>query len=265
MPWIQANGVSLRYRLQGDGPRVLVLLHEMGGCLESWDRVVPALCARFRVLRFDARGAGLSEKRRDAFGIDDLADDLGALLAALELPMPVALAGCAVGAAVALRFAARRPGRANAVLALAPATGLAPQRREAVLALAEQFERHGVRERVTQRFDHAYPAHYFDDPAQREQVLGRLLANDPHTYAATYRMLCALDMDADLAAIACPVRVVAGRHDTTRPAQDLEQLARRIGGAEFRVIDSGHAMPILSPAAVARELLDFLAGDRVAW
>src|SRR5437773_12566776 len=64
MHFIEANGVGLRYELTGNGNRTLVLIHEMGGSLESWDEVAPRLAAGRRVLPYDTRGAGLSEKVR---------------------------------------------------------------------------------------------------------------------------------------------------------------------------------------------------------
>lgn len=261
MHFADANGGSLRYELSGEGPCLLVLLHEMGGCLESWDEVLPIVGEQFRVLRFDARGAGLSEKRRSGFGINDLGNDLVGLLEALHITQPVALAGCAVGAATALHFAAHAPQRVLGVVAMAPATGLVPEKKAGILELAMQFEIQGVRERILQRFDHSYPPHYFADPRIRARVRGRLLGNDPFSYAATYRMLCTLDMEADFTKIRCPVLVIAGQHDTTRPPEVLQQVAKAISDARFGVIDSGHAMPILSPALVAREILEFFNGD----
>src|ERR1700746_1551689 len=64
MTWIEVNGTSLRYELSGSGKTTLVLVHEMGGTLDSWDRVLPALNNTRQVLRYDTRGAGLSEKIR---------------------------------------------------------------------------------------------------------------------------------------------------------------------------------------------------------
>ena len=92
MPFIEVNGVGLRYELSGRGERTLVLIHEMGGSLESWDEVAPVLAANRRVLRYDTRGAGLSEKVRGALCIDTMVDDLGALLDALGIAGKVALA-----------------------------------------------------------------------------------------------------------------------------------------------------------------------------
>ena len=68
--WIEVNGAALRYDLQGQGASTLVLIHEMGGTLESWNDVLPPLTLRRRVLRYDTRGAGLSEKVRGPLSID---------------------------------------------------------------------------------------------------------------------------------------------------------------------------------------------------
>ncbi len=79
MQFIEVNGAALRCELSGGGASTVVLVHEMGGTLESWDVVAPRLAAKRRVLRYDTRGAGLSEKVRGALTFDTMADDLVAL------------------------------------------------------------------------------------------------------------------------------------------------------------------------------------------
>src|SRR6266480_2546655 len=72
----QSGGVGRRYELSGKGDRTLVLVHEMGGSLESWDDVAPRLAETRRVLRYDTRGAGMSQKVRGELGIDTMAGDI---------------------------------------------------------------------------------------------------------------------------------------------------------------------------------------------
>ncbi|MDR3533924.1 MAG: alpha/beta fold hydrolase, partial [Rhodopila sp.] len=93
MNWIEVNGTSLRYEVSGSGPTTLVLVHEMGGTLDSWDQVLPALNNGRRVLRYDMRGSGLSEKIKGAVTWNQMADDLAGLLDALGITGKVALAG----------------------------------------------------------------------------------------------------------------------------------------------------------------------------
>src|SRR5258708_8134307 len=133
MNFIESGGVGIRYELSGKGDRTLVLVHEMGGSLESWDDVAPRLAETRRVLRYDTRGAGMSQKVRGELGIDTMAGDIAALLDALGIAGKVALAGVAVGGGIALHFAARYPERASAIAFGSPATGIAPDHRAAAL------------------------------------------------------------------------------------------------------------------------------------
>ena len=70
------NQTSLRYQLSGNGSRTLVLLHEMGMSLESWDYLYGPLSAQYRVLRYDLRGFGLSEKLTGAVTMEQEVADL---------------------------------------------------------------------------------------------------------------------------------------------------------------------------------------------
>jgi pimeloyl-ACP methyl ester carboxylesterase len=72
MGFIEVNGAALRSDLVGSGAATLVLIHEMGGTLESWDLVLPNLSAQRRVLRYDTRGAGLSQKVRGTLSVDTM-------------------------------------------------------------------------------------------------------------------------------------------------------------------------------------------------
>src|SRR5262245_58436267 len=110
MPWIEANGASLRYELSGSGKQTLVLVHEAGGCLESYEDALPGLEKDFRVLRYDQRGFGMSEKVRE-LTFETVVTDLAALLDALKITSPVHMAGCAMGADFSVGFAARHPKR----------------------------------------------------------------------------------------------------------------------------------------------------------
>ncbi len=245
--WIEANGVQLRYELQAGPPRTIVLLHEMGGMLESWDAVVPLLARFASVLRYDQRGAGLSEKPPGPYAIAQAADDLAGLLAALTIAEPVAVVGAAVGAAVAAAFAARHP-RATAALALlAPATVLDEAKRSLTERRIAAIERLGIRQAF---------ADETAEPRSRYEELR--LAADPAALAATWRMLAGLDLEADLAAIRCPSLVVAGRHDAARPPEHVAGVANKIAGAEFLVLETGHVMAIDTPELVASTLRDFL-------
>ena len=258
MNWLEANGVGLRYDLTGSGARTLALVHEMGGSLDSWDLVLPALAAGRRVLRYDTRGAGQSEKVHGALALDTMVDDLAALLDALGIEGPVSLAGCAVGAAIAIRFAARLPERTAALIAMSPATGLAGERRAAGLQRADTVERDGMRAVVEPSLAASYPPVLRGDEARYRAFRARWLGNDPRSFAAISRMLAEAAMDGDFARIRCPTLVIAGTHDRLRPPDAVEPIARAIPGARLRILETGHFMAVQTPQPVAEAMTAFL-------
>ena len=258
MDWIEANGAALRYQLQGTGPATVVLIHEMGGTLESWDEVAPRLARRRRVLRYDTRGAGLSEKIRGIASIDTMADDLAGLLEALAIGAKVAVAGIAVGGAIAIHFAARHAGRTAALIAMSPAIGMAPERRAATLANIDAMEAGGLRAGMDAALAPSYPQALRGDRARFARTRAQRLGNDPASQAAIYRMLVGLDLSADLAAITCPTLVIAGRLDGLRPPAVVEPVARAIVGAEYTVLETAHFMAAQTPELIADAIERFL-------
>ena len=258
MDWIEVNGTALRYELTGSAERTLVLVHEMGGTLESWDGVLPAL-QNWRALRYDMRGAGMSEKIREPVTFDTMADDLAALLGALGINMPIALAGCAVGSGIALRFASRFPDRVSALVAMAPATGIAADRRAATETRAAAIAARGPSGVIEESFAGSYPPEVRRDPEAYRRFRARWLGNDPDSFAAIYRMLIASGIEADLPRITAPALLIAGMHDRLRPPTLVRTLLDRIPHARFAELDTGHFMAVQTPDLVAAAIMDFLA------
>src|SRR5262249_10954107 len=108
VPWMDANGISIHFELAGHGPSV-VLLHEMGGTLDSWDGIAPALGERFRTLRYDQRGSGLSEKVRQPITTEILVEDLEAVLQGSGLAAPYHFVTVAAATMQALIYMTRHP------------------------------------------------------------------------------------------------------------------------------------------------------------
>ena len=100
MPWTTANGISINYQLAGQSGPVVVLLHEMGGTLDSWDAVAPGLAETYRVLRYDQRGAGLTEKVRQEYSNEDAVNDLEGVLARRVRARERRAAGCQLARAL---------------------------------------------------------------------------------------------------------------------------------------------------------------------
>jgi 3-oxoadipate enol-lactonase len=256
--WVDANGLSLRYSLEGAGDSTVVLLHEMGGSLESWDDVVaPLLAAGHRVLRFDQRGCGQSEKPRGEINQALLAADLAALLDGLRPPAPWHLVGVAASCVPALTLAVDRPDTVGRLVLCNPVTGVSVERGAALRERAELAETAGLRVALPQTLDRSWPADLGSPEAYR-RYRARYLANDPVCFAGHNRALIGVDVGPTVARLAAPVLVVGGRFDQVRPVDGSRAFAEAIPGARFEYVDSGHMMPPQAPEALAALIVAFL-------
>ena len=260
MNWIEVNGTSLRYDLSGEGPSTLVLIHEMGGTLDSWDQCLSGLNNGRRVLRYDTRGAGLSEKINGAVTWDDMAGDLRALLDALDITGKVGLAGIAVGGAIGVRFAATYPDRAAALVAHGPAPGVAADRRAQTLERAATVEAGGMRGVVETSLAASYPPVVRHNDQVFRAFRARWLANDPQSFAAINRMLASQDISSDLVKVACPALLTAGRHDGLRPPSIIEPMAKQMPNAEFLELNTGHFASVQTPGTMGQAIHYFMHG-----
>ena len=84
--FVDVGGTRLFCRVEGqhDGP-VVLLHHSLATDLRSWDRIVPALGADYKVVRFDARGHGKSGVPAGPYDLPSLAEDVVRLMDRLEI------------------------------------------------------------------------------------------------------------------------------------------------------------------------------------
>ncbi|MFT4046787.1 MAG: alpha/beta fold hydrolase [Solimonas sp.] len=258
------NQQSLRYNLSGEGRQTVVLLHEMGMTLESWDPIMPALEAHYRVLRYDLRGFGLSQKIAGTVTFADEVADLKALLDTLRIDGPVALVGGAVGGAVALQFAAAYPERVRALVGLSPATGAANDaQRTLLLASADHVERTPMRDYLDASFDDIYPvALRRGHPERVAAFRGQQLSTDRASMAATLRMIAGTDFAPVLKSVQCPSLIVAAALYAQRPLDSVRAVADALPRGRFAVLQTGHFIATESPELLTPLLLDFLAAPQ---
>ncbi|HEY0286385.1 MAG TPA: alpha/beta hydrolase [Pseudomonas sp.] len=262
MQWIKINGNVLRYELSPENGPMLVLIHEMGGTLESWDTPCTRLNNRFRTLRYDVRGSGLSEKIVGQTTVDEQVDDLYALLAALPIEGPIALAGVAVGAAIAIRFAARYPQLISHLIGFSPACGVAPHARHATLECAAAIRHEGLRELIPQLLEKTWPAPLRTDPQAFESFSHRWLSADPQSFAAIFSMLARMELEDDLPRLPSRTLFIAGEYDGLRPPSEIDRLAALASHIETLHVASGHFMPVQSPQWVITLLEQYILDNR---
>ena len=257
--WVEANGTWLRFADEGAGDATVVLVHEMGGTLDSWDDVVPYLSQTYRVLRYDMRGFGLSQKIFGSYTLDDAISDLAGFIDAFDLKGPVALVGGAVGAGVSMRVAALRPGQIKALVAMGPATEIAEERQAGTRAMPDRIASLGIRRLIDESVaPGSFPEHLRSDPERYRRFRAQQASMDPESFAATFEMLLGGVYQPYFSQIACPTLVIAGEFDKVRTPEMVAPVARQIPGARYAVIPSGHFMAVQTPELVGEMIAGFL-------
>ncbi len=259
--WIDLDGVSLRYEYRrGRGP-VLVLLHELGGSLESWDDVVALLPADVAILRYDQRGAGMSQKIAAPIALTEHVGDLRALIQSLRIEAAVALAGQAVGAAVAAAYALAHPSAVSHYVGLAPAMGVPPELQVTALLRAQALAGSSLRPDGEAIVDMAYPEALRTDQARYFAYRNRWLSTDSRSLGAMFEMLAKMNIGPELHRLSARSLFVAGTFDTFRPPAEVDRVARMVPHCEVLHIPSGHLMATQSPRLIKTLLAGFVHAD----
>ena len=210
----------------------------------------------FCVLRYDQRGAGLSEKVRQDFTNDMLVEDFEALAESSGPQAALSFCHCRSRSDTSVAFSGKAPRPRGALVLCNPAPGVDASRAAALDERAAFAMREGMRASLPTTLALSYPPQ-LGERAAYEAYLGRYLANDPVGFGLAFRCLARTNMLHMLPQIRCPVMVVAGRHDTVRPHAGTAELAKKIPGARFELIEeAGHFMPSTGAASNSLALLD---------
>jgi pimeloyl-ACP methyl ester carboxylesterase len=118
MPIARVNGVALHHALVGEGEPI-VLVHGSWDSHADWNLLVPLLAPPFRVVTYDRRGHGRSERSAGQGSVREDVADLAALIEALDLA-PAWVAGNSFGGSITLRLAAERPDVVRGIVAHEP-------------------------------------------------------------------------------------------------------------------------------------------------
>jgi pimeloyl-ACP methyl ester carboxylesterase len=161
MTTADANGVRLAYEIHATGEIPLVMVHGSWLSRRNWDWVVPHLADSFRVLTYDRRGHGESERPSGQGSVREDVADLAALIEHLELA-PAWVAGQSFGGSITLRLAAERPDLLRGIIAHEPPLFSLVAEEPAVAPMVEGFAQllAAVTERIASG-DHAGAAEQF--------------------------------------------------------------------------------------------------------
>ncbi len=247
MAYIQTpDGICLRLCDRGQGERPFVLVHGWKQSHRLWDTTIAGLEERHRVVAFDLRGMGESDKPKSQYDFDELASDLEFILGELDLE-DVTLVGWSMGCTVSLQHMHRGGERIGRLILVAGPLrltrtadfphALTQEELDAYLADAEHWP---VRERafVAESLGEADP--------ELVDWLTRIALQTPLDVALkVVREQAKLDMRSVVEGLAVPVLAVYGRHDRFWPTSLADWIADHAPRGD-RVIfeESAHCLPL---------------------
>jgi len=260
MPKVAVADGEIYYEEAGRG-EPLIFVSGLGGTGSYWGPQVPAFSSRFRVITYDHRGTGSSDRLQRAFSIDQMTAELAQLMDALKIER-AHLVGWSTGGAIGQTLAIEQPRRIARLVLCSTWTHCDPWFRRLFDARREILRQGGAELYAAFYPLWVYPPEYVNArDAGIEEERRQAVAGAPPVAVAMGRIdaLLAFDRRAGLPRIKAPTLVVASDNDYVIPSYHAEALARAVPGARLVILrGGGHANTATQPEAFNRMVLEFL-------
>lgn len=245
MPVLSANGETIHYLKEGDGPAV-ALIHSLGSSVQMWRALIAALKDRYTVVACDARGHGNSSGKGEC-SVATAAQDLNAVLDHLGIAQ-CHLVGISTGGPVALTLAAQLPDLVRSLVLADTSARPVEGSKQRVEATAEAIAYVSMEEFGTQYAAEALlPTTSLD---VQDELAGVIAKVNPKVYIQLMRSAVLGDFAALLAAVKAPTLVLIGENDTIAPRSESDFLVQNIANAKLEVVPAaGHLACLDNPAA----------------
>jgi len=219
MPTAQVNGITMYYEQHGAG-EPLLLINGLGADITLLTAIMNSFARRCRVVAFDNRGAGRTDKPDVPYTIELMAADTAALLDVLHLER-VNVLGISMGGRIALELALSHPDRVGRlVLVSTSAAG---------------------RGKVTV----SWPIRLLL-PLKWAGLLRGKYPQPRYAYLRQRRASTSYDATNRLGNIHAPTLILHGRRDRSMPVQLAERMHAAIDGSQIEIFRSGHMFFLFS-------------------
>ena len=269
---LEWGGARLRYAVGGpaEGDRTpLVLVHGLGGTIENWRALAPALAERHRVVVPDLPGHGHSEPLEGTPDIAAFAESVLAVTAE-ACAAPAVWIGHSLGGLLALRAVGLRPDAVRGVV-LAAAAGPSATSRAARVALTmlgliqpgkliAPYRQSWSRSRLGRQAAFGWWGVADADALEPELAEAFLVGPAHHTNTRQAgRALLASDPRGEVERVACPALLLWGASDTWVPLADGMEYARRLHAPLRAIAGCGHLLIGERPDACRAAIEEFVA------
>jgi pimeloyl-ACP methyl ester carboxylesterase len=246
----QINGINIAHELGGAGTP-MVMIHGAQGDQTMFAGLAATFRPKFKVLTFDQRGSGLSDKPDMPYSVAMLADDTAALMDNIGFA-DAHIIGVSMGGMIAQEFALRHARKVRSLVLGCTTPGGSQSIRATGLATnAYSTKEMSAEDRGRALTEAAFTKGYL---AKHPELISLMVEQrrqrpiDPVGFARRLAALQTFDTYDRLPQIKCPTLVITGKDDALIPWENSRLIAGRIAGAQLRILEpAGHCFWLEQP------------------
>jgi aminoacrylate hydrolase len=261
MPKANVAGGEMYYEVKGEGDPI-VFVSGLGGVGRYWEPQVSAFSRSFKVITYDQRGTGASDRLQRKFSLDEMAAELAKLMDALDIPR-AHIVGLSTGGAIGQTLAIEQPQRVNRLVMCSTWTHCDPWFRRLFEARRLMYQTAGNELHAMFHPLWLYPPDYVNaHDAEIDEERRRSAATAPPVEVSVGRIdaLLAFDRRAGLGRIKAPTLIIASDNDYITPSYYAKSLAQAIPGSKLEIVEGGgHSISKTRPESFNRLVMSFLA------
>ncbi|MFX0038506.1 MAG: alpha/beta fold hydrolase [Promethearchaeota archaeon] len=270
----EVNGIKICYEVQGEGDLVL-LVHGLGSKKESWIAQFKPLSEHFKVIRFDNRGAGKSDRPKGDFSMELFADDIAGLMDFLKIDK-AHIIGWSLGGMIVQNFVLKYPERVNKIVLINTNYGTPDESgpiayknmRLAGLKAKQEDPEKAFWNSIRADYHIKFRKQLEADPSKKwyglwsaEDLIKESMI-DPPTVEDIELQAQALNTHHTferLPEIKNETLLITSTHDRVMPTFVMEEMYERIPNSTLKVIDkAGHGSPRSRAPEINKLIIDFL-------
>ena len=269
MPFVHAtDGTRIHYEVTGkSGATPVLMIQGLGASKNAWNLQRIAMATRFRIISFDNRGAGRSDKPTEPFTLEQMADDALAVLDAAGIET-AHVVGASMGGVISQIVAVKFSHRVRSLTLVCTACRNHPWRQELLQSWAKTAADKGMIEVGKEAAQWVMSPRSFRRLVPAFTWMGPLAALRPrHSFVSQIHAILNTreDLVDQLSTITAPTMVIVGNQDILTPRGDSEEIAERIPNAELVVISgAAHGLMMEHSSTFNRILIEFLQRTELA-
>jgi 3-oxoadipate enol-lactonase len=256
---IKANGIYMNYMLEGPpSAPVITLSHSLATDYTMWEPQMEVLKAHYRVLRYDTRGHGGSDVPEGPYSLDQLGEDVHALLQALEIKQTHFM-GLSMGGMIAQVFALKHPGMFRSLILCDTMSRVdhqaLPVWDERIMITQTQ----GMEPHVEPTIERWFTKPFRSSPVA-DRVRAMIRATSPEGYVGCSRAIMELNLTERLPDIRLPTLIIVGADDPGTPVAASQAMHEKLKGSKLIILKSAaHLSNIEQAEAFNKAVISFLS------